>query len=386
MIREEHNLPAQNSHRFPSVVAVGTLLLRPIIAALFVGLTFLATATSIQAQTTQRSKSTAASKSQSATRPQALPPELVNRLQQQVKSGSDKRNADRESSERSAESSSSAVNTESEFPAASWQRRGQSTQADESSESAGTSDRAVDVSATASSADAQSDSEPSLQEMVRESLRRKAAAAPKPASAPDDGDAQPALKKTPEPRSASRAAMTSRDASEFSGIQQASATSEEPNETSDQSSESVAVQEPDAPFLDLEPTVRTGGANSPEQSPEVTLATSPGNIIVRAVVWLVIAFCLLILAVLGVRRYQRSRGLLPSTGNQSRVVETLSVGPGRSVSLIEIAGLRALVAADAGGIKTLVLAPSIFPDELQREMEQPMPLETVHHGQTIAEL
>ncbi len=354
MIREGHNLPAQNLRRSPSVVAVGTLLSRPILAALFVGLTFFATASSIQAQTQTRSKSQATNKSQAAAKPQTLPLELVNRLQQQVRSGKDQREVSRETSERSAESSPSAMNMEAE--------------------------------SSTSAADAQEDSEPSFQEMARESLRRKAALAVQQQSAQDEMEVQPALKRTPEPHIVSRTAMTSRDSAEVSGIQQASVTSEELSETSEQPEETAPIQDPVIPFLDLEPTVRTGGANSPEQSPEVTLATSPANIIVRAVVWLVIAFCLLILAVLGVRRYQRARGLLPSTGNQSRVIETLSVGPGRSVSLIEIAGLRALVAADAGGIRTLVLAPSIFPDELQREMEQPMPLETVQHGQTIAEL
>ncbi len=79
MIREGHNLPAQNLRRFPSVVAVGTLLSRPILAALFVGLTFFAAASSIQAQTQTRSKSQATSKSQAAAKPQTLPLELVNR-------------------------------------------------------------------------------------------------------------------------------------------------------------------------------------------------------------------------------------------------------------------------------------------------------------------
>lgn len=86
---------------------------------------------------------------------------------------------------------------------------------------------------------------------------------------------------------------------------------------------------------------------------------------VRLGAWMLILFCGMVLAVLAMRRWKRNQGLLPATGKTSRVVETLSLGPGRSVSLIEIAGMRALVGADTGGIRTIVMAPRTFDDEIR---------------------
>jgi flagellar biogenesis protein FliO len=86
---------------------------------------------------------------------------------------------------------------------------------------------------------------------------------------------------------------------------------------------------------------------------------------VRLGAWMLILFCGMVLAVLAMRRWKRNQGPLPATGKTSRVVETLSLGPGRSVSLIEIAGMRALVGADAGGIRTIVMAPRTFDDEIR---------------------
>lgn len=140
---------------------------------------------------------------------------------------------------------------------------------------------------------------------------------------------------------------------------------------------------PAAPlFLDL-----TGGTDRPDRSAgesaasrddtgerqyaEVSLSDDPVHVVMRAVAWIVIALCLFSLGALGVRRWQRQRGLLPVTNSRSRVIETLSLGPGRTVSLIELAGFRALVASDAGGIKQLVLTPVSFQDELTQAETEP---------------
>ncbi len=124
-------------------------------------------------------------------------------------------------------------------------------------------------------------------------------------------------------------------------------------------------------FLDLTQERSSGDESSPrkpvgERGAEVSMSESPVQVLTRAVAWIVIALCLFSLAALGLRRWQRQRGLLPTTNSRSRVIETLSVGPGRTVSLIELAGFRALVASDAGGIKQLVLAPTSFNDEFSQ--------------------
>jgi flagellar biogenesis protein FliO len=126
-------------------------------------------------------------------------------------------------------------------------------------------------------------------------------------------------------------------------------------------------------FLDLRDEAKSNGPAAPvgERGAEVSIESSPMQVLSRAVAWIVIALCLFSLAALGVRRWQRQRGLLPTPGSRSRVIETLSLGPGRSVSLIEMAGHRALVAFDAGGIKQLVLTPPSFQDELT-EADEPL--------------
>jgi flagellar biogenesis protein FliO len=128
----------------------------------------------------------------------------------------------------------------------------------------------------------------------------------------------------------------------------------------------VAVREAEM-FLDLtgeSPMAASAasGGIAGDSAAEISAASSPTQVIMRAVAWVVIALCLFSLAALGVRRWQRERGLLPTSNSRSRVIETLSLGPGRSVSLIEMSGYRALVAFDAGGIKQLVLAPTSFHD------------------------
>ncbi len=334
MITEEHTIRTYQSRRRSPSVALRSLLSwlsAVLILSLFCH--------SVSAQSSTRSRSAGTSGGA------ILPPEVVNRIRaQRAKTSGDSTVAKDEN----ADSVSSG----------NWQARTQN----------------EDVSSASSTDD------DSTEETLEQKLQRKSAEVATRKKTASGTAAPPALKKTPEVDPSQNSER------EVSHIQQVSGTVEqaileEPAKTGTETAESSGV-----PFLDLEPETRSGGsASSPEHSPEVTLATSPANVIVRAAVWLVITFCLLILAVLGVRRWQRARGLLPATGSQSRVVETLSVGPGRIVSLIEIAGLRALVASDAGGIKTLVLAPVNFPDELQKEMQEPMPAEPPVHGQTIAE-
>ena len=124
-----------------------------------------------------------------------------------------------------------------------------------------------------------------------------------------------------------------------------------------------------APFLDLtqdesSDTVPGARNSAGTMNADVTLKSAPLQVLMRAVAWIVIALCLTSLTFLGLRHWQRQRGLLPTTNSKCKVLETLSLGPGRTVSLIEMAGFRALVASDAGGIRSLVLAPSNFQEEL----------------------
>lgn len=123
------------------------------------------------------------------------------------------------------------------------------------------------------------------------------------------------------------------------------------------------------PFLDLtqdesSDTVPSTRTSAGAMNADITLKSGPLQVLMRAVAWIVIALCLTSLTLLGLRRWQRRRGLLPTTNAKCKVLETLSLGPGRTVSLIEMAGFRALVASDAGGIRSLVLAPSNFQEEL----------------------
>jgi len=139
----------------------------------------------------------------------------------------------------------------------------------------------------------------------------------------------------------------------------------------------VAVEEPEEPselFLDLSHGSSTAVPDSESTQAsattlDVSMSSSPAQVLMRAVAWIAIVLCVCCLAILGGRRWQRERGLLPTISSRSKVVETLSLGPGRTVSLIEMHGYRALVATDAGGIRSLVLAPSPFEDSLMQEEE-----------------
>jgi flagellar biogenesis protein FliO len=146
--------------------------------------------------------------------------------------------------------------------------------------------------------------------------------------------------------------------------------------TQEQNAEAPAIASATSPapaFLDLSgegnSSKKGSGKAIGEHGAELSIETSPQHVLYRAVAWIVIALCMFSLAALGVRKWQRQRGLLPVSNGSSRVLETLSLGPGRAVSLIEMSGYRALVAFDTGGIKQLVLAPRSFDEELNLNEE-----------------
>lgn len=93
-------------------------------------------------------------------------------------------------------------------------------------------------------------------------------------------------------------------------------------------------------------------------------ASDTSGLFTNLAIWTVIILCLCVLTVLGLRRWQQKQGLIPEHVGQSRVLETLAIGPGRAVSLIQLGSVRAVVGTDGSGIKTIVLAPPAFEDEL----------------------
>ena len=197
-----------------------------------------------------------------------------------------------------------------------------------------------------------------------------------------DGDeSSPAIEQAAwEPKSDAASGSSAAGGSSLTGLRQSETISElqpTPSATPEQKPAEISMplkSSADAGmFLDLRDDAKPKSTSAPigERGAEVAIETSPVQVLSRAVAWIVIALCLFSLAALGVRRWQRQRGLLPTPGSRSRVIETLSLGPGRSVSLIEMAGHRALVAFDAGGIKQLVLTPPSFQDELT-EADDPL--------------
>jgi flagellar biogenesis protein FliO len=197
----------------------------------------------------------------------------------------------------------------------------------------------------------------------------------------DSDQSSPAIKQAAwEPKSEAISDGSAASGGSLAGLRQSETISElqpTPSTAAEQKPAEISVPlQPSADagmFLDLRADAKIKNASAPigERGAEVAIETSPVQVLSRAVAWIVIALCLFSLAALGVRRWQRQRGLLPTPGSRSRVIETLSLGPGRSVSLIEMAGHRALVAFDAGGIKQLVLTPPSFQDELT-EADEPL--------------
>lgn len=225
-----------------------------------------------------------------------------------------------------------------------------------------------------------SESEPRGSSTIHDRVERPATWAAPARSAP----ASAALRKTPsagpierasyeQTVEASTGSLTTND--DVASNESAQITPTEPKETTqEQNAEAPApaaiasATTPAPAFLDLSgegnSSEKRSGKAIGEHGAELSIETSPQHVLYRAVAWIVIALCMFSLAALGVRKWQRQRGLLPVSNGSSRVLETLSLGPGRAVSLIEMAGYQALVAFDAGGIKQLVLAPRSFDEDL----------------------
>jgi len=148
-----------------------------------------------------------------------------------------------------------------------------------------------------------------------------------------------------------------------------------------QASATAEVQSPGKPgvtetasqpaFLDLD---------SPETTQTSADAAQPSDMdmIARLATWTVIILCLCVLTALGVRRWQRKNGMLPETQGHSRVLETVSLGPNRSVSLVQLRDIQAVVGCDASGIQSIVLAPASF-DEVMGEADHGQPVPQLDH-------
>ena len=108
-----------------------------------------------------------------------------------------------------------------------------------------------------------------------------------------------------------------------------------------------------------------------EAGTEINATGSPSDadLMIRFATWTVIILCCCLLTVLGIRRWQRSRGILPATDTKSRVLETVSLGPGRSVSLVQLADVRAVIGCDSTGVSSIVLAQPSFEDTLRDSEE-----------------
>ena len=113
------------------------------------------------------------------------------------------------------------------------------------------------------------------------------------------------------------------------------------------------------PYLDLthpdtQPSTGFSGSSSMQTN----------ELFSRLAIWTVIVLCLCVLTVLILRRWQRRQGLLPTGRGHARILETLALGPGRAVSLVQLGQYQAFVGTDSGGISTIVLAPPAFEDAL----------------------
>ena len=116
--------------------------------------------------------------------------------------------------------------------------------------------------------------------------------------------------------------------------------------------------QPSAPaFLDLT-TNTTSEAQAGSTEPSDT------DLFIRFGIWTVIILCFSGLTVLAIRRWQRSKGILPQTNSQSRILETVALGPNRSVSLIQLRDVRAIVGCDGTGVRSIVVAPESFDNAL----------------------
>jgi len=125
------------------------------------------------------------------------------------------------------------------------------------------------------------------------------------------------------------------------------------------------VPEPSAtestPFIDLRAT------ESRREAVAASDTTNNSDLFVGLGVWTIIVLCLCVLTVLGIRQWQRGRGMLPVDNGSARVLETVSLGPNRMVSLVALGDVRAIVGCDAAGIRSIVLAPPSFEDALEAQ-------------------
>lgn len=116
---------------------------------------------------------------------------------------------------------------------------------------------------------------------------------------------------------------------------------------------------PSKPFLDLD-AAESGAAQSTVD------ATDDTELIVRFISGTVIVLALCVAVIFGIRKWQQKHGMLPTAGgpSPSRVLETVVIGNRQTISLVQLQGLQAVVGCDATGIKSIVLAPPRFEDEL----------------------
>lgn len=111
------------------------------------------------------------------------------------------------------------------------------------------------------------------------------------------------------------------------------------------------------PFLDLRPEATVSRDVQPEDA-------TNSELFMRLGVWTVIILCCCFLVVLGIRYWQRSQGILPQTDNNARVLRSLSLGGNRTISLVQLGDVRALVGCDSSGVSNIVLAPQPFDMEM----------------------
>jgi flagellar biogenesis protein FliO len=112
------------------------------------------------------------------------------------------------------------------------------------------------------------------------------------------------------------------------------------------------------PFIDL-------SDESLEPATVGTVEPTHTDMLIRLGTWTVIVMCLCGLTVLAIRRWQTKHGMLPVARGQSQIVETVVLGANRSISLVELRGVQALVGCDANGIQSIVPVPPAFPDILE---------------------
>ena len=113
------------------------------------------------------------------------------------------------------------------------------------------------------------------------------------------------------------------------------------------------------PFLDLD-------ATDAAVDTSIDANVSNTDLAIRLVTWTLVILCLCVLTVLAIRKWQRNNGMLPESAGQSKVLETVMIGHNRSVSLVQLRGLQAVVGCDGSGIQSIVLAPPDFSDVIDQ--------------------